>query len=232
MITRCAQICTNGTRRKLGLTKLWMICSLLISSCISASLPPPNTSRLTATNVWANIDVSEEAMENANLTLLSLNKTTNDQQGCFFKDSPLDSKTKKSKTSQDKTADCCRSLDRNCAFIELSIQDLNTKWKLGMNKGPTWWEWGGPGWSSAAWQSMLPGKASRPSSAHRCWAFGSAVSLMPRTAAPASGGEPECGCLALPSSPAVSAGQGNQVKKLNKYKVMLVVQKRQNEKHL
>lgn len=32
----------------------------------------------------------------------------------------------KCKTIQDKTADCCRSLERNCVFIELSIRDLNT----------------------------------------------------------------------------------------------------------
>lgn len=57
-------------------------------------------------------------METANLIFMSLTKTTNDR-GHFLT-------ANKRETIQDKTADCCRSRDRNCVFTELSIRDLNT----------------------------------------------------------------------------------------------------------
>lgn len=76
----------------------------------------------------------------------------------------------------------------------------------------TWWGWAGPGWSSAAWRSRRPGTAARPSSAPRCWASGSAASPTPHTAAPASGGGPECGCLASPSWPA-HAGRAQRLRR-------------------
>lgn len=46
---------------------------------------------------------------------------------------------------------------------------------------------------------MQPGTASQPFSARHCSASGLAASLMPHTAAPASGDGPECGYLASPS---------------------------------